>query len=138
MITNYNPMFGSKEQCEDLVRQIKANNKTQEENKNMKNKILFYVDTIWLGEGNTEYTIVKLCLESGDARLLTTVKGKSRMECSESLHQLILKEKPSQVIFENTGIAAASKDSYVEYLSQYSGDVLMDKSGKLFYNLASS
>lgn len=43
MITNYNPMFGSKEQCEDLVRQIKVNNKTQEGNKNMK-RIIVVVD----------------------------------------------------------------------------------------------
>ncbi|WP_145921929.1 hypothetical protein [Paenibacillus sp. O199] len=43
MITNYNPMFGSKEQCEDLVRQIKENNKTQEENVNMK-EIIVVVD----------------------------------------------------------------------------------------------
>ncbi|WP_148089713.1 MULTISPECIES: hypothetical protein [Paenibacillus] len=134
MITNYNPMFGSKEQCEDLVRQIKENTKRKEENGNMNNKLLFYVDTNRTNEGN-EYTVSKLHLESGDTRGQNLIKERTSLGFSERLHQLILKEKPFQVIFERAGIAAATKDSYIQHLEQHPGKVLMDQTGKLYYNV---
>ncbi|MFS0857316.1 hypothetical protein [Paenibacillus taichungensis] len=100
----------------------------------MNNELLFYVDTNWLGEGNLEFTVVKMNLESGNAKIRSKIKGRSHSECGEKLHQIILEEKPSQVIFENTGIAVASKDSYMEHLWNHSRGVLMGESGRLHYS----
>ncbi|PIH61527.1 hypothetical protein [Paenibacillus sp. LK1] len=99
----------------------------------MNNKLLFYVDTDLLDEGNIEYTIVKLLLESGDTNAETKIKGKTISECNEKLHKQILRERPQQIIFERTGWAAPLKDSYLDYLSQHLGDVLMDQAGNLYY-----